>query len=171
MKIIKKLNIKAPIETVWKIWAVDFDKAGDWMAFVNHSYETDPDEKLTDAPIAGRVCEFSTSEGGPIAMEDVTRFDADNYRLDISVIPKNFPAPIVQNLVSTKLTKINDHETLMDFEASIKLTTLGNLMAPVIKVGFGKQLGQMLEELKHYAETGNVHPRKQKKLNEQFVKA
>lgn len=171
MKIIKQLKIQAPIDTVWKIWAVDFDKAGDWMAFVNHSYEVDPTVAVADAPIAGRVCEFSTSVDGPIAVEDVTKFDHVNYELDIAVTPKNFPAPIVKNLVSTKLIKISEEETIMDFVANVKLTTLGNIMSPVIKAGFSKQLGQMLEELKYYAETGVVHPRKQKKLAQQLTKA
>ncbi len=38
------------------------------------------------------------------------------------------------------------------------------LLSPLLKFGMGKAFQEILEELKHYVETGEVHPRKAKKL-------
>ncbi|PWJ34205.1 SRPBCC family protein [Sediminitomix flava] len=170
MKITKSIKIKASIEKVWQVWAVEFDKAGDWMSQVVHAVEKKEGQLALGSPMIGRVCTFSDKENAPYAEEDIKLFDKENYRLNIQVVPYNLPAPVVQNLLKSKLNKVSEEETEIVFEANIEIKTVGYFLYPILKGGLSKGLDEILEELKYYAEKGIVHPRKLKKLEKRSVK-
>ena len=55
--------------------------------------------------------------------------------------------------------------TDVEMQAEVKLNPmLGWLMRPIIEIQLHKLVDQFVEELKYYAETGNIHPRKLKAL-------
>ncbi len=166
MEIVKTATINKPISEVWKILAIDFDKAGEWMTGVKHSYET-KGNSCEGSPMHGRICEFSTKEKGFIADEKITLFDERNHKLGFQVIPKNISIPLVKNNAIVSLSKAGNNKTNVLFENSIELTTKGKFLYPLLKIGLGKNFTQILLDLKHFSETGKPHPKKQAELNKQ----
>ncbi len=166
MKITKKITINKSIDTVWKVWAEEFDKAGDWMAQVDHTIQKATGTKTKDAPMIGRVCNFTPNPDGPKAIEDITLYDQTNYKMNLEVVPKNVPIPLKRNLFSSHLHKIANNKTEIVLDADIQLTWKGYLLYPLIKKGFTKSYNELLEELKYYIEKGEVHPRKKQKLTQ-----
>ncbi len=168
MEIVKRTIINKPISEVWKILAVDFDKAGDWMTGVKHSYKTEG-HSCEGSPMNGRVCEFSTKENGPRANERITLFDEKKYRLGIQVKPQNINVPVIKNDALVSLNKIDSKSTQVIWENNLELTTKGKILYPLLKIGLGKTYTQIMLDLKHFSETGRPHPKKQAELNDQKV--
>ncbi|MEO0973599.1 MAG: SRPBCC family protein, partial [Pseudomonadota bacterium] len=56
MKIIKTITINAPIDTVWKAIATEYEHAGRWSSAVYASTAL-TGQAVGDAPVQGRVCE------------------------------------------------------------------------------------------------------------------
>lgn len=164
MKIIKKIKINQPINMVWKIWAEEFDKAQDWMAVVVRSFEKKEGKKSDNSPMVGRVCEFSSKENGPKVVEDIFFYDKNNYRLDIKVIPKNVPIPLKYNLLKSSFKEISEQEVEMILDINPEISWKGYFLYPILKKGLSKSFNELLEEFKHYVETGKPHPRKLKTL-------
>lgn len=164
MKLIKKVEINQPIDKVWKVWAEEFDKVQDWMAVVVHSFEKKEGNTPSGSPMIGRVCEFSGKSDGPKVLEDILLYDKDNYRLDVKVVPRNVPLPLKYNLLKSSLKEISNHKTEMTLDINPSIGWTGYLLYPVLKRGLSKSFNELLEELKHYVETGKPHPRKLKKL-------
>ncbi len=165
MKVIKKIKIKQPIDKVWKIWAEEFDKAGIWMAQVDHTLQKTNGTKVEDAPMIGRVCNFTPNPDGAKAIEDIIMYDPVNYKMNLRVVAENVPIPLKQNIFESSLKKLSDNETEIVIDANIELKWNGYLLYPIIKNGFNKSYGELLEELKYFIEKGIVHPRKQKKID------
>lgn len=163
MRIVKKIKIEKPVHEVWKIWAEEFDQAGIWMAQVNHTLQKTSGTKAEGAPMIGRICNFTSNPNGPKAIEDILKYDPKHYKMDLRVLAENVPIPLKQNLFNSSLKKVSDHATEIQIEANIELKWKGYLLYPLIKKGFHKSYGELLEELKYYVENGSVHPRKQKK--------
>ncbi len=164
MEVIKKAIINKPIAVVWKILATDFDKAGDWMTGVNRSYKTEGNS-CEGSSMHGRVCELSTKENGPKADEKITFYDEKNYKLGFQVVPKNLNIPVIKNNAIVTLSKADNNKTNVLYKNNIELTTKGNFLYPLLKLGLGKSFTQILLDLKHISETGKPSPKKQAELD------
>ncbi len=164
MEMVKRTIINKPISEVWNILAVDFDKAGEWMTGVKHSYET-KGPSCEGASMNGRVCEFSTKENGPRANERITSFDKKNHKLGIKVNVENANVPVVENNAVVSLSAINSNTTNVVWANDIELATKGKFLYPLLKIGLGKNFTQILLDLKHFSETGKPSPKKQAELN------
>ena len=86
MKFTLETSINKPIEDVWKIWAVEFDKAQDWIATVPKSHKIDEGELVDGAPMPGRICQLSNKENGLYADERITLFDEKNHKMNICLL-------------------------------------------------------------------------------------
>ena len=164
MKITNKIIINKSQEAVWKVLAEDFEKADQWMAIVPKSYAKAEGEIVDGAPMAGRICEFSSKADGPIADEAITLFDRDNHTMSLNVVPKNGKIPIAENNVSMTVNSLGNDQSEVVWTSDVRLKTAGKLLYPVLKVGLKKSLDETLEELKYFVEEGIPHPRKQAKL-------
>ena len=165
MKIIKKITVQKPINEVWKVWAEDFDKAGIWMAQVDHTLRKTEGVQTDNAPMIGRVCNFTSNTNGAKAIEDIVLYDQKNYRLDLVVVPENVPVPLKRNFFKSSLKSSSENSTDITISANIELKWKGYFLYPVIKKGFQKSYRELLEELKYYIENNEVHPRKKKRNN------
>ncbi len=163
MKVQRKITIEKPAKAVWSVLAEDFDKAGEWMSAVVSSSEKKDGETIEGAEMVGRYCNLTESDNGPIADETITCFDPENMKLGIHVVPRNGKIPIEQNNATYTLTAIDENSTEVVMDSDLNLKTAGKLLYPVLKAGLNKGFQEQLEELKHYVETGEVHPRKLKR--------
>ena len=164
MRIVKKIKINKPINQVWKVWAEDFDRAGIWMAQVDHTIQKVNGTKIEEAPMIGRVCNFTPNPNGAKAIEDIIFYDPNNHKMNLRVVAENVPIPLKQNIFKTSLKELSDNQTEIEVEANIELKWKGYFLYPIIKKGFNKSYRELLEELKYFIEKDKVHPRKQKKI-------
>lgn len=165
MKFTLETSINKPIEDVWKIWAVEFDKAQDWLAAVPKSHKIEEGTLIDGAPMQGRICQLSNKENGLYADERITLFDKENHKMNILVIPKNGNLPVVQNNLKSSLKKVDENKTVITLETDIQLKLAGKILYPIVKSALVKGFTELTEELKHYVETGKPHPRKVAKMN------
>lgn len=165
MEISKKTTIDKPVDLVWNILVNDFDKAQEWMAAVPKSYKMEEGEQVAGAPMIGRICELSSKSNPPIAVEAITAVDKGSYSFKVNIVPRNGKIPVDHNNLSVTLNPLTENQTEVVWASDITLKTSGKLLYPVLKAGLSKSFTEILEELKHYTETGQPHPRKQAALN------
>ena len=133
------------------------------MAAIPKSYKIEEGEVAPNAPMVGRICELSTKANPAIVVEKITAVDITNHVLKVNVVPQNGKIPIDHNNLTVTLKEKNESKTEVIWSSDITLKTTGKLLYPVLKAGIGKSFVELLEELKHYTETGKPHPRKQLK--------
>lgn len=160
MKTVRKIEINKPVEDVWQVLAVDFDKIGDWSSLVPKSVASNNGELAEGAHCTGRVCDLSNKPNGPQAIEDITYFDGKSHTLKFDIIPINSNLPVVKNKVTAKLNEKANGKTEVIWNSDLTLSTVGKVLQPAIKLGVKKGFDQLLEEMKYYLENGEAHPRK-----------
>ena len=147
--------------------AHDFEKADTWMAAVPKSYHKTDGTKIADAPMIGRVCEFTTKSNGLFADETILAYDEANQSMTVEVVPKNTPKvfPIQKNIVIMSVNSLGQNQSEVVWVSKPILKRYTGFLSPVLKMGLGKGFGEILEELKYFAEEGKPHPRKVKKAS------
>lgn len=164
LKFTKTTKIDASAETVWTIFAHGFDDAYKWMAVIPNSYGKDNGHKFEGATSAGRVCETSTNPSGLKASEKFLAYDeaAKTCTILIEFVDTPMFFPIYYNSLDFSLTSDGDGGSIITWDFRSKIKPWYFLMWPLIRTGAPAGIGRIGEELKHYAETGEPHPRKVK---------
>ena len=154
-----QITINAPASQVWRILVEDYDKVGEWATAVPESF-TNPEVPEGE----GRIC--STTLGN--TTEVITQLDEQERNFTYSVEPEN-PPFFLEGIDNTwTVEPKGNNQSVVSMNADVKLkTAVAPLIAPLMKWRMHKGFGTILEELKYYAETGQVHPRKQEQLNSQ----
>lgn len=157
MQVTTAIEIARPIDEVWSLVADRFTEIQSWAAsvIVSRPLEEAP---ATDAPMAGRFCQFTDDPNGFSARETITGYDRDNYRLDFEVVPVNAPKalPLKKNNVTITLRQVSPSQTEVRWTAVAELKAHGYLLYPMLKIGVTKQFHGLLEELKAYAEASDA---------------
>jgi len=160
----KRATVQATAQDVWKTFAHDFDNAHVWMASVPHSYGKDNGEAFDRAQTCGRVCELTPNSGGMKASERFLAYDEDSktctVRIDFVDTPLFFP--VHHNTLDFSIVDTADGQSEMTWVFRSKIKPLAYLIWPLLRVGFGVFVGQIMEELTYYVERGTPHPRKVK---------
>jgi hypothetical protein len=167
MKTSRKMNINATSEDVWKIFATDFESAHKWMAGVPNSFGKELGKRHEGANSAGRVCELDGNPNGLKAYETILSVDEDLKSMLVRITFKNAPfvIPIIANNADFNVTDTTDTTSQVVFTVTSELKPWAYLIFPIIKLGFGIFVRQIVEELKFYVENGTPHPRKLKALS------
>jgi hypothetical protein len=162
MKITKKIAINKSTEDVWKILAHNFDTASEWMSAIPRSYGAAVGDKIDGAPTEGRVCELDGSPTGIKAYEKILTYSEEekNCTVDIELRNAPFIVPIKGNVVFMELIENGLNSCTAVWSISPKLKPLAHFFIPLVYVGLSVFVGQVLGELKYYAEEGKPHPRK-----------
>ncbi len=166
MKFTKTVAIDATAAEVWAVFAHDFDNAHLWMASVPHSFGQDNGQWFDGASSAGRVCELQPDPSGLKASERFLAYDEAartcTVRIDFVDTPRVFP--VKYNSVDFAVVDNPDGGSTCTWAFSSRIKPWAYVMWPVLRSGASVFLGQIGEELKHYVETGQPHPRKVKAL-------
>ncbi len=164
MKISKKVTVKKSAEDVWAVLGEDFVNISKWVSSVNHSVEL-KGKLATEAPVCGRVCDLGSGPKSAIIDEKIISFDRQNRNFTLEVTPQaESKMPIVKSISIFSVKKLSNSSCEVSCTANVTLKPFALLLLPLLKMGFGKNFGELLEELQFYVENGTVHPRKAKAL-------
>lgn len=167
MKIYREIIIESSIAKVWSLSADQFDSAYTWMTGVVHSSSIQSNID-TSAPIAGRVCTLEAGDNPLHALENVTTYDKANHHFEFEVIPKKKGGtglPVLKNQVTMKLEAIGPDKTLVKWQSNVALKPIGYVLYPLLKLGLSKAFSRLLNDMKHYLETGEVSQSKRKEIS------
>ena len=169
IKFTKKTIVNADADKVWVIFAHGFNDAYKWMASVNHSFAKNNGESFEGCQSDGRVCELSSDGKGIKASEQFLAYSEENktatVRIDFLNTPFFFPDKF--NTLEFSLKNIDGGKSEMTWKFRSDIKPLGFILWPLLRIGFGKFIGDIMEELKFYVETGTPHPRKIKVMEKQ----
>ncbi len=165
MKISKRVTIKKSAEDVWAVLGEDFVNVSKWVSSVNHSVEL-KGKPETEASVCGRVCELGSGPKSAKIDEKIISFDRNNKSFTLEVTPQSeSKIPIIKSISKFRVKEIDSSSCEASCTANITIKPFALLLLPLLKMGFGKNFGELLEELQYYLENGTVHPRKTKALN------
>lgn len=147
MKNIRSLVIEASLERVWEVAANQFGDIGQWSASVRAS------RSVAD----GRICSTSFGE----TLEALTSQDAEHHRFTYVIEGAGMPGFIERATNTWSLEPLSSTTTRLTMTAETTMPWWATLLFGLPMSLFGARLlGANLEELKHYIETGQPHPRK-----------
>jgi hypothetical protein len=151
----QELAIDAPIEKVWEIMGNQFAKIHLWSTNFKDS-KPGGSSRFSGLEYSERITQTERGE----TVQELDAFDTTMHSLSYH-ISKGAPGIAKQaNAVwSLKSDGANSTTVILEFYMETK-GFLGFLMTPLIKKGMGKSAEEIAEDLKHYVETGNPHPRK-----------
>ncbi|MEM8509568.1 MAG: SRPBCC family protein [Bacteroidota bacterium] len=156
--------IAVPIKAVWEITAHQFDKIATWSSGVTES--TGHGVGLNGAVCKERQC-TPRYKGFKKTTERIVAYQPENYVFRYE-IPKGLPNTVVK-ASNTWTHEVDGNGTILTMDVNMQLKGLmAYLMKGVMKRKMGHILQENLEEIKVYAETGELHERK-RKLNEQLA--
>ena len=154
MKFSKQIIVNAPAEKVWGVLGRDFANVGKWATLVAHSEVNTEAPVVNNSPVGGRLCNTSI---GKIS-EEFTAYDDSKKTLSFKGV---FDSKLFDSVVnSSEISSIDENTALVKITPEIKLSFLGSLMTPIIKIQLGKAIDKILDDLKYYAENGKPSPAK-----------
>lgn len=168
MKVRKSMQINAPAGVVWQIVAHEFEDVGKWASDVEHSQKT-PDLNLLDgADVSGRVC---SSQYGDIS-ENFIHFDEAGMTFTYDAEGDAVPFFIKRTTNTWTVEAIGEQACMVSFQPEATFVpVIAMLVYLPMRIFMGTVLKKTLEELKHYVETGEVHPRKKLAMAKAMQKA
>lgn len=159
MQIITETVIEKPAAAVWDIVGNRFGQAYEWASLLNHSAGH-------GAPLSGQVCEARTCEVKAMGniQERLVEFDPERHVLSYEVT-KGFPFFVRRGVNRWQINAISTLRCRVTTTADLSTKGIvGFMMAPMMRLQMSGMLRAMLEDLKHYAENGQPHPRKLESL-------
>jgi hypothetical protein len=166
IKFTKKAVVNADADKVWRIFAHGFNDAYKWMASVNHSFAKNNGESFEGCQSNGRVCELSSDGKGIKASEQFLAYHEENKTATVRIDFLNTPFifPVKFNTLDFSLKKIDGDTSEMTWKFRSNIKFLSYLLWPLLRIGFGVFIKQIIEELTFYIENGTPHPRKIKAM-------
>ena len=162
IKFTKPITVNASAAKVWEVFAHGFNDAHKWMASVPHSYAQTNGESFDGAHSQGRVCELNPNQKGIKASEKFLAYNEENKTATVQIDFVNTPFlfPVKFNKVEFSLLEVGDNQSKMTWKFCSNIKTLGFILWPLLRLGFGKFIKEIMEELQFYVENGTPHPRK-----------
>jgi hypothetical protein len=155
MELTSTFIVERSLERVWLIMALEFENIGLWASAISFSRRDDTTTGAPGgAPVGGRVC---TAPGFGDVKETITLFDEKekrfSYRAEASGMP-DFVTGMENNWSFRALTP---HRTEVTTRGVITLKAFpGALVAPFMRLRLKAVAKRFAQELKTYAETGQV---------------
>lgn len=155
------INIKAPIEKIWQLLAVEFADIGKWASGVDASEGSGA--SINGSTCSERVCEINAT-GFSDTRERIIIYDKDGFILKYNLF-HGLPGFVKDAFNTWQLVPKDDSTTLVKANTEMRATgIMGSLMKGFMARSTKKVLNAMCEELKYYTETGQPHPNKQKAI-------
>ena len=153
MQIERQVTIDAPADEVWKVLAHRFGDVSKWASSVSRSTY----EPSTSGDTVGSERFCATSFGD--LKETIVRYDEAGKSL--SYRAEGLPSVVTEGVNTWAVHPSGNNHSVVSMRAEMTLKPgIGLVVGPVMKLQLGKALGQVVDELKYYVETGQLHPRK-----------
>ena len=153
-------TINASADRIWEILSDGFADIGTWASAVDHSEAHTKAAAPAGATAGGRTCEVP---GFGFTDERFTHYDEANKTFSFSVEAEKIPG-FFKNMASTwKVVATGPETSRVTTKIAGEATGLmGALVSPMMKRKFSGLLDQGYEDLRVYAETGQVSDAKRK---------
>ncbi|NOT88109.1 MAG: SRPBCC family protein [Lysobacter sp.] len=156
MKIITEIVVDKPVRMVWDVLGNQFGNAHVWGSALIHT-------EGSGRQLSGQVCESRTCDikGMGRIRENLLEFDPENFALKYEVV-QGFPFFVERGV---NLWTLTEEGAATRVRSVAEITTkgiVGAMMAPMMKMQMTGLMQKLVEDLKHYVETGMPHPRKLK---------
>ena len=155
-------TIDLTVEELWRILSDGFSDVGSWASLVNWS-KPNPEaiDTLDGAPTGGRICDVP---GFGLTDERIIRFDVESHTIGYGVIAEKIPGFVsnVQNIWSLREAGPEATRVSLNLTADVR-GIRGIVMGPMMKSRFGKAIDRSIEDLRVYAETGDVSDHKRRR--------
>lgn len=152
----QQTTIDAPAADVWRVIAHEFAQIDQWASFITDSEAIEGLAPPAGATVGGRA--FSGAFGD--VQEGFTYYDEQAMRFGYTGIGDP-PAFIKESENNWVVCALGPNEAVVESRAEMEFDFFpGLFLKPVIKMQIGRMLPKLLEELKHYVEHGQPHPRK-----------
>ncbi len=149
----RSIKIHVSAETLWEKTAEDFGGIDKWIASVADVTFTPSDDG--DSLGAERVCVSPFGE----THETMVIYDEENLTFAYEI--EGLPPIIARGVNNWTITPINDRNSSIEMRLEVEFADMADDdMQAQFQTQIGELLGQAVEELKHYVETGQPHPRK-----------
>lgn len=156
MKIQRSIHIEASPESVWRVLGDEYGKISKWASGVHHSSNVSG-PKPAGAHSSGRDCQTGM---GPIS-ERFTAFDDASRTMVYDVNAQKVPFFVTFMQSAWAVHAEAGGGSRVDMEMELKLMFPFNLlMGFMMKRQMGGSMLQLIEDLKHFVEHGEAHPRK-----------
>jgi len=154
MKFSKQITVNASADKVWDVLGHDFANIGTWSTAVSNSVANNELAKVNNSPVGGRVCKTSFGD----ISEEFTAYDETGKTFSFKGVIKSKMFTSLTNTI--KVSSTGENSTLVEIIPEVKLTFLGKLMYPMIKMQLNSTLDQLFKDLKYYVEKGSPSPSK-----------
>jgi hypothetical protein len=156
MRIIAEIVIDKPAAAVWKVVGDQFADAYLWASALRHS--EGHGRKINNQVSDSRTCEV---QGLGRTDEKLLDFDPDKFALSYEVT-EGFPFFVASGVNRWRLIPEGSRTRVRTEGEIVTRGVVGLAMGPMMKMQMAGLMRRMLEDLKHYLETGLPHPRKQR---------
>ena len=155
-------TIHATVEELWQILSGGFTDVETWASLVTWS-EPNPQatEVLDGAPTGGRLCDVP---GFGRTDERIIRFDVESHTIGYNVTAEKIPGFVsnLQNIWNLREAGPEAARVSSNLTADVR-GIRGVVMGPMMKSRFGKAVDRSIEDLRVYAETGEVSEHKRRR--------
>lgn len=154
-------DINASADRIWGILAADFVNADHWVTTVNQAAPLRPAEEVTDNALPdGRTCDVA---GFGRTDERITHYDPDARRFGYSIEAAKMPGFVKDAKNAWEIREATANKASVTSQATANATgIMGAIMTPLLRRKFRTTVDQLFEDLRIYAETGEVSPAKKK---------
>jgi hypothetical protein len=158
----REATIGVAVEELWQVVSGGFTDVEAWASLVNWS-KPNPQaiEMLDGAPAGGRICDVP---GFGRTDERIIRFDVESHTIGYGVIADKIPSFVsnVQNIWNLREAGPETTHVSLHLTADVR-GIRGAAMGPMMKSRFGKAIDRSIEDLRVYAETGDVSEHKRRR--------
>lgn len=159
MQLQNSITIGRDADQVWEIVAHRFAEVGEWSSAVTFS-GNNPRAPIPDgASVGGRVC--SVPGIGELE-ETFIAYSEEGKQFTFAATGLPSYISLAQNTVTVRPTANGSSEVSLDIH--METTAIGRVMGPMFKIRLRNTLNTYLAELKAYAESGQLSPKKRKQL-------
>ncbi len=161
MTSVNTIEINASAADTWKVVGDEFVPVDKWMAAIPRA-EAIPGPALPGAPAKGRNS-YLIEKFAPMYQEEIiTGYDKANMTLDVVVTIHNGPRfmPIKGYSAKVEISELDSNRCEVKWTGKAIPKWFGTPMTNALTKNLHPGFLRGIEELKHFMETGEVHPRK-----------
>jgi hypothetical protein len=158
MQFQKSITVNVDADRLWDVVAHQFDRVGEWSSAVQFSDVNHEAAVPAGATVGGRVC---ATDFGDLK-ETFTAYDEAGKQFTFTVTGMPSFITLAQNTVKVRSTGRDRSEVSLNIR--METNTVGKVMGPMFAIKLKSTLNSFLEELKAYAERGELSSRKQKQV-------
>lgn len=169
---IQSITIKASADHAWKIIGEDFVAVDRWMA-ANPTADAIPGAALPGAPAKGRNS-YLIKKFQPTYQEEViTGYDDAKRSISTRVVLRNTSkfVPMLGYIANVTVKPIGDDKCTITYTGEAITKWFSGPMKGMLTKALHPGFLRGLEELAHYIETGEPHPRKVEKIKSEGLAA